>query len=291
MDKYPKENHYPNTQKYQDMERYKTTVINTADFLKNQLKELPEIAFLTGTGLGSSTNSMEIDFRLSYGDIPDFPVSTVESHRGELISGRFCNKKMMVMQGRFHLYEGYSPLEVTFPIRVMQALGVKYLVISNASGGLNLDFSTSEVMIIKDHINLTGHNPLKGPNIDDWGIRFPDMTQVYDKQLAKLAFEAASKVKIPIRHGVYAGLSGPSLETPAETRFLKTIGADAVGFSTVMEAIAGVHAGMKVLGLATITNINDPDNPEKATVEDIILTANKAASNINLILKGVLENI
>lgn len=291
MDKYPKENHYPNTQKYQDMERYKTTVINTADFLKNQLKALPEIAFLTGTGLGSSTDSMEIDFRLSYGDIPDFPVSTVESHRGELIFGRFCNKKMMVMQGRFHLYEGYSPLEVTFPIRVMQALGVKYLVISNASGGLNLDFSTSEVMIIKDHINLTGHNPLKGPNIDDWGIRFPDMTQVYDKQLAKLAFEAASKAKIPIRHGVYAGLSGPSLETPAETRFLKTIGADAVGFSTVMEAIAGVHAGMKVLGLATITNINDPDNPEKATVEDIILTANKAASNINLILKGVLENI
>lgn len=275
----------------QDIDKYKQRVLQTADFLKNQLSDLPETAFLTGTGLGSSTDSMEVSAKFSYKDIPNFPISTVESHRGELILGNISNKNIMVMQGRFHLYEGYSPLEVTFPIRVMQELGVKYLVISNASGGINLEFAAGEVMVIRDHINLTGHNPLKGKNLDGWGVRFPDMTAVYDKKLADMALKIAQTAGISVRQGVYAGLAGPSLETPAETRFLKTIGADAVGFSTVMEAIAGVHAGMKILGLATITNINNPDAPEKATVEEIINIAQKAAHQIDLILKGVLENI
>lgn len=272
-------------------ENYRKTVLETVSFIKNKIVDLPDIAFLTGTGLSNSTASMDISARFRYKEIPHFPLSTVESHQGELLFGKMCNRKIMVMQGRFHLYEGYSPLEVKFPIRVMQELGVKYLIISNASGGLNLNFSTGEVMVIRDHINLTGHNPLIGQNIDSWGIRFPDMTEVYDKRLADMAIDAAQRAGIPVQQGVYAGLCGPSLETPAETRFLKIIGADAVGFSTVMEAIAGVHAGMKILGLATITNINNPDAPEKATVEDIIKTANQASNHVHAILQGVLEKM
>jgi len=278
-------------EKYQNMEHYRDKVLETAAFLKSQIDQMPQIAFLTGTGLGSSTDSMDVTATFKYGDLPNFPISTVESHRGELIFGRLCNRKIMVMQGRFHLYEGYSPLEVTFPIRVMQELGINYLIISNASGGLNLNFSPGEVMVIRDHINMTGHNPLRGSNFDAWGVRFPDMTEVYDRKLAKLALSAAKRAAFDAQYGVYAGLSGPSLETPAETRLLKTAGADAVGFSTVMEAIAGVHAGMKILGLATITNINNPDAPEKATVEEIISVAQRAAYQINLILRGVLENL
>lgn len=293
-------------------ENYKQSVIETVSFLKQKLADIPlklntlnrvgeqsndniiiapKIAFLTGTGLEKSTASMNAAVKLRYSDIPNFPISTVESHQGELLFGRMCNTDIMVMQGRFHLYEGYSPLEVTFPIRVMQLLGVKYLIISNASGGLNLNFSTGDVMVITDHINLTGHNPLVGKNIDQWGIRFPDMTEVYDKRFASLAINAAKEAGVPVQQGVYAGLCGPSLETPAETRFLKQIGADAVGFSTVMEAVAAVHAGIKILGLATITNINNPDAPEKATIEDIITTADKASAHINIILKYILEKI
>ncbi|MBF0572139.1 MAG: purine-nucleoside phosphorylase [Desulfamplus sp.] len=277
-------------------EKYEESVLEAANFLKSQLsfnnsKLLPKIAFLTGTGLENSTKSMNISAKVSYQDIPHFPASTVESHRGELLFGTIYGKQIMVMQGRFHLYEGYSPLEVTFPIRVMQELGVKYLIISNASGGINLKFKAGDVMIIQDHINLTGHNPLRGKNLDRWGIRFPDMIEVYDKTLAQIAINTAQQHGIAIQEGVYVGLCGPSLETPAETRFLKTIGADAVGFSTVMEAIAGVHAGMRILGLSTITNINNPDLPEKATIEDIIKIANQASKNINIILNGVLEQI
>ncbi|MBF0378537.1 MAG: purine-nucleoside phosphorylase [Desulfamplus sp.] len=278
------------------IEKYEESVLEAANFLKSQLfsnnaKLLPTIAFLTGTGLGNSTKSINISAKVSYKDIPHFPVSTVESHRGELLFGTIYGKQIMVMQGRFHLYEGYSPLEVTFPIRVMQELGVKYLIISNASGGINLNFKAGDVMIIQDHINLTGHNPLIGRNLDRWGIRFPDMIDVYDKELTQLAINTAQNYGISIQKGVYVGLCGPSLETPAETRFLKQIGADAVGFSTVMEAIAGVHAGMKILGLSTITNINNPDLPEKATIGDIINIANQASENINIILNGVLEKI
>ncbi len=273
------------------MKNYKKKVIETSEFLKKYAVTAPEVGFLTGTGLGSSTASIEVLKDLDYGDIPNFPVSTVESHTGKLLLGNLAEKSIIAMQGRFHLYEGYSPLEVTFPVRVMQELGVKYLILSNASGGINLDFSAGEIMIIKDHINLTGKNPLIGPNEDGWGVRFPDMIEVYDKRLAGLALKVADKKKITLRHGIYAGLAGPSLETPAETRYLKITGGDAVGFSTVLEAIAGVHAGMKILGLATITNINNPDEPQKATVEEIIKTAQNAAGKVDAILKGVVENL
>ena len=311
----------------------KKQVQETAHFIKERVAGLPRIAFLTGTGLGNSISSMEISHTLPYSDIPHFPISTVESHAGQLHFGTLSDVPLMVMQGRFHLYEGYTPLAVTFPIRVMQALNIEILIISNASGGLNLDFSPGDIMVITDHINLTGDNPLIGPNINEWGIRFPDMTQVYDPRLMDLALQCkmtpahdedkrpwattkpdspaengqqglqapSSEVtvapemtmtpKITLRQGIYAGLKGPSLETPAETRYLKTIGADAVGFSTVMEAIAAVHAGMKILGLATITNINNPDAPEKATLEGIIDVADNAAIGLNRLLISLLPQI
>jgi purine-nucleoside phosphorylase len=208
-----------------------------------------------------------------------------------LLIGEIQGCAVMVMQGRFHLYEGYSPLEVTFPIRVMQELGVKILILTNAAGGLNTAFNAGDIMLITDHINLTGSNPLIGPNEDRWGIRFPDMSAAYDKALTSIAANVAQSAGLPIRRGVYVGLKGPSLETPAEIRFLKTIGAEAVGFSTVQEVIAAVHAGMRVLGLSTITNVHDPENPIPATVEDIIEVAKTAAPVLEKIIRKVVEKI
>jgi purine-nucleoside phosphorylase len=197
----------------------------------------------------------------------------------------------MVMQGRFHLYEGYSALEVVFPIRVMQRLGVKILILTNAAGGMNFSFNAGDIMVIRDHINLTGTNPLIGHNVQSWGVRFPDMTRAYDPQLSVLAEKAGKAEGVMLKKGVYAGLKGPSLETPAEVQFLKTIGADAVGFSTIQEVIAAVHAGMKILGLSTITNINNPDEPTPAAVDDIIAVAEAAAPKLDAIISYVVEHI
>lgn len=270
---------------------YKQKTIETAGYLKDRIEKLPEIGILTGTGLGKITESIDISASFAYKNIPHFPISTVESHTGRLLFGSLQNKQIIAMQGRFHLYEGYSPLDVTFPIRVMQELGVKILIISNAAGGLNPEFNAGDIMIITDHINLTGSNPLIGPNEDSWGIRFPDMIQAYNNKLVILAENAGKKTGIKLQKGVYAGLKGPSLETPAEVRFLKTIGAEAVGFSTVQEVIAAIHGGMKVLGLSTITNINDPDAPVPATIEEIIAVAKEAAIRLETIIRYVVENI
>ncbi len=276
--------------KYMQASR-KKRVDQTRDFLKERITTPCEVGFLTGTGLSESTRSIDITAEIDYADILNFPVSTVESHTGRLVSGKLGGRVIIAMQGRFHLYEGYAPFDVTFPVRVMQALGVKYLILSNASGGINLNFAPGDIMIIKDHINLTGQNPLTGPNEESWGIRFPDMTAVYDKALAGSARQGAEKLNIRVRKGVYTGLPGPSLETPAETRFLKTIGGDAVGFSTVLEAIAGVHAGMKILGLSAITNINNPDDPEKAFVDDIIAVARQTSGKIDALVAHVVKNL
>lgn len=270
---------------------YRKKVLETAEFIQKNSSVSPVVGFLTGTGLGASLDAMDVKDGFDYSEIPNFPVSTVEGHRGKLLCGSLAGVEMIAMQGRFHLYEGYSPREVTFPVRVMQELGLKHLVVSNASGGLNLNFFPGDIMIIHDHINLTGQTPLTGANEAFWGLRFPDMSGVYDRRLSLTAEKAVLKRGLPLRTGVYAGLCGPSLETPAETRYLKTIGADAVGFSTVMEAIAGVHGGMKILGLAIITNINDPDVPQKATVEEIIHYAEKAAVNVGLILEDVVGTL
>jgi len=275
----------------QRIKLYRKKIVETTNFVRKKISVSPEVGFLTGTGLGSSIDSIDVGVKIDYSDIPNFPISTVESHMGKLVCGTLASKGILAMQGRFHLYEGYSPLEVSFPVRMMQMIGVKYLVISNASGGINPNFSPGDIMIIKDHINLTGKNPLTGQNDETLGLRFPDMTEVYDKRLATLAEKAAQKAGISITKGVYAGLSGPSLETPAETRFLRLIGGDAVGFSTIMEAITGVHAEMKILGLSGITNINSPDAPEKADIEDIIHTAEKISPDVDMILQGVVKNL
>ncbi len=246
---------------------------------------------ITGTGLGGAVGALDNELALDYADIPHFPVSTVVGHSGRLMLGTLAGHPVIVMQGRFHLYEGYAPEAVTLPVRVMQALGVRQLILSNAAGGMNPAFRQGDLMVIRDHINLTGENPLTGANDDDWGPRFPDMTAAYDRALVQCSRRAADSLGIALKSGVYAGLKGPSLETPAEIRYLKNIGADAVGFSTVMESIAAVHAGMRVLGLSTITNINDPDHPAPASVAAIVAAANRAAPSLNRLIEAVVAQI
>ncbi|MCP4023581.1 MAG: purine-nucleoside phosphorylase [Desulfobacteraceae bacterium] len=273
------------------MENYRQTVQETAAFLKKHLKHPPVVGVLTGTGLSQSIQSLDITQSFDYALIPHFPVSTVKSHAGKLGFGQLAKTPMMIMQGRFHLYEGYTPSQVVFPVRVMQELGVKILIITNAAGGLNLNFTPGDLMIITDHINLTGQNPLIGPNEDQWGIRFPDMTKVYDKNLMETAKQCAQKNQINLKEGVYAGLTGPSLETPAETRFLKTIGSHAVGFSTILEAIAGVHAGMRILGISLISNLNDPDDPCETTLEGVLQIAEKSVQKLDLLISAIVTEL
>jgi len=273
------------------MKNYKDKVVETAEFLRSRIAKLPQIGLMIGTGLGASAVSLDISASFEYKDIPHFPISTVESHLGRLLFGDMDGKQIIAMQGRFHLYEGYSSLEVSFPIRAMQELGVKVLIITNAAGGLNPEFNAGDIMIINDHINLTGTNPLIGPNEDSWGIRFPDMINAYDKRLSALAEKAGKHAGIHLRKGTYVGLKGPSLETPAEIRFLRTIGADAVAFSSIQEVITAVHSGVKVLGLSAITNVHDPDTPVPATFEQIIAVAEQASPRLEMIIKNIVEKI
>jgi purine-nucleoside phosphorylase len=269
--------------------RYREQVNAAAGFLMEKIHQAPFIGVITGTGLGEGLPSFERSHAFDYREIPYFPLSTVQSHYGRCVVGDVSGVGVMAMQGRFHLYEGYSPLEVVFPVRLMRAMGASTLILSNAAGGLNLDFSAGDIMVIRDHINLTGENPLIGPNVDEWGVRFPDMVDVYDRGLAACAEKAARAAGFSLQAGVYAGLKGPSLETPAETRFLRQIGAHAVGFSTVMEAIAAAHAGMRILGLSTITNINDPDHPQAFTVDDVIRAAREAAPRMAAVIESVIR--
>jgi len=273
------------------MENIKQCLSETIAFIKSSIACSPHIGLLTGTGLGDSVESMTVDTAIRYQDIPHFPVSTVQSHMGRMLTGHLNGCPVMAMQGRFHLYEGYSPAQVTYPIRVMQQLGVKILILSNAAGGLNPKFKPGDIMLITDHINLTGTNPLVGPNEESWGPRFPDMTRAYDKALIAAAERIAAAAGARLRKGIYVGLMGPSLETPSEVKFLQTIGAEAVGFSTVQEVIAAVHSGLRVLGLSTITNVHHPDNPVSATVEEIIEVAKGAISLLTTIINGVAEKI
>lgn len=273
------------------MEHYWGSVRMAAEFVSERINVDPEIGLMTGTGLGGSIGSLESEVAINFSDIPNFPVSTVVSHAGRLVTGLLHGRPVMVLQGRFHLYEGYSPLEVTFPVRVLQTLGVRSLIVTNAAGGLNPSFGAGDFMLIHDHINLTGENPLIGKNEDVWGLRFPDMSRAYSPRLIDIAISTAGKRGIRLRKGVYVGLKGPSLETPAETRFIRQIGGDAVGLSTIMEVIAGVHAGMEVLGLSTITNVNNPDRPEPATVEEIIAVAEAAAPRLADLLSGVIKEL
>ena len=235
----------------------------------------PSVGIVLGTGLGALADKIDVDARLEYASIPHFPVSTVDTHAGELILGHLEGKPVVALSGRFHFYEGYTLQQVTFPIRAAKALGIDTLIVSNAAGGINPQFAAGDLMLITDHINLMGDNPLIGPNDDALGPRFPDMCEPYAKELVKLAETIALEKGIKVQRGVYAGLPGPCLETPAEYRFLRIIGADAVGMSTVPEVIVAVHAGLKVMGLSAITDECLPDALKPVNIDEIIATANR----------------
>ena len=261
------------------------------DFLASRINIPPQIGMITGTGLGDLTEKIEADFRLPYEEIPHFSTSTIPGHKGTLVFGRLGNRQILAMEGRFHLYEGYTLKKITFPIRIMSGLGVKYLFISSAAGGLNPLFRRGDLMVVTDHINLTGRNPLIGPNLDHFGPRFPDMSRVYDPDLIKLAREKALKLEIALNQGVYVGIPGPSLETPAETRFLRMIGADAVGMSTVPEVIVGVHCGLRIMVIVAITNVNLPDCMGETSVEEVIAAANAASRPLSILWEAVIANL
>jgi purine-nucleoside phosphorylase len=273
------------------MKGLKSKAGKAAAFLRQRVGPPAQTILLTGTGLSELSKVLTGACSYAYSEIPFFPSSTAPGHTGRLMAGDIRGSRVIILEGRFHLYEGYSPAEVTFPIRVAQELGVRRLVVTNAAGGLNPAFRPGDMMLISDHINLTGENPLVGLETKNWGLPFSDMTAAYDPGLIALAEEAAQAAGLPIHKGVYAGLKGPSLETPAETRFLKTIGADAVGFSTVPEVIAAVHAGMNVFGISIITNVNDPDHPLPAKIEDIMAVARSATPNLEVLLSGVMERL
>jgi len=270
------------------MRRQLAKVKESVAFLESETKLRPHIAVVLGTGLGGLADKIKAAAVISYKNIPNFPISTVVSHEGRLIFGSLGGKSVVAMQGRFHFYEGYEAKEITFPIRVMAAMGIKTLLISNAAGGLNLSFQAGDLMLISDHINLTGQNPLRGDNVDEWGPRFPDMTAPYNRGLINLARKAAKDLGIKIHKGVYVGVPGPSMETAAETRFLRIIGADAVGMSTIPEVIVAVHAGLRVLGLSVITNVNDPDNYQPAPLEQVIATAKGAEPTLVRLVEEIL---
>ena len=251
----------------------------------------PGIGIILGTGLGGLAKEIIAEVVVDYAEIPHFPLSTVESHSGKLIFGKLGKQQVVAMQGRFHYYEGYTMQQVTFPVRVMKFLGVHTLLISNAAGGMNPQFSRGSIMIITDHINLLGDNPLIGPNDDTLGPRFPDMSEPYNRQLIALAEKIALDQRIRTERGVFVAVPGPNLETRAEYRFLRLIGADAVGMSTVPENIVANHMGMRVLGFSIITDECFPDSLQPANVEEIIAVAARTEPKLTAIMKGVVEHL
>jgi purine-nucleoside phosphorylase len=251
----------------------------------------PEIGIILGTGLGRLSEEVTADTVIPYSDIPHFPVPTVESHRGRLVLGTLSAKPVVVMQGRFHFYEGYDPQEITLPVRVMKELGVKVLIVSNASGGVNPHFRTGDVCVLTDHINLTGQNPLRGPNDDTLGPRFPDMFECYDPRLIALAEAAALELKIPLRRAVYAWVTGPNLETAAEYRYLRIIGADLVGMSTVPEVIVAKHSGLRVLGFSVITDMGLPDALTAVDLAEVLRVAGEAEPKLTALVRETVRRM
>jgi purine-nucleoside phosphorylase len=262
-----------------------------ADVVRSRSGAAPEVAIILGTGLGALAEHIELSGELAYEQIPHFPISTVESHHGRLLFGTLAGRRVVAMQGRFHRYEGYSLQEVTFPVRVLHALGPEVLFVSNACGGMNPLWAPGDIMAIDDHINLLGDNPLIGPNLDELGPRFPDMSEVYDRGLLRLAEQAALELGIPLRRGVYVAVAGPNLETRAEYRMLRGMGADVVGMSTVPEAIVARHMGMRVLGMSIITDACLPDHLVPADIQQIIRTAAGAEPRLAALFEAVLEKL
>ena len=276
----------------EDAGEYQKRVEECVAFLQDTVPFTPDLIVQLGTGLGHFGDRVESELKLPYSQIPHFPHSTVDSHSGNLIFGRLAGKKIAVLQGRFHYYEGYSTKEVAFPIRVLSLLGAKTFLLTNAAGGLNPLYLPGSIMVMRDHLNFLGENPLRGQNIESWGPRFPDLSTPYTPKLIKIALDSASHCKIKnVISGVYVCIPGPSLETPAETRWLRDCGADAVGMSSVPEIIVANHAGMEVLGLSVVSNVNDPDNFEPIILEDIIATAQAMGPKLERLIVEIIGRI
>lgn len=274
------------------MKEYKSRVEETVRFLEGKISNRPDVVIILGTGLGELIRAINTDIILPYEEIPGFPQATVQGHQGNLVCGSLSGKNVAVLQGRFHFYEGYSTKELTLPLRVLSLLGATTLVVTNAAGGLNPDFKPGTIMVIRDHLNFIGENPLRGENIDDWGPRFPDLSEPYDKSLIEATLQCGSKLQMDnIATGVYVAIPGPSLETPAETRFLRAAGADAVGMSSVPEVIVAKHGSMRVLGLSAVANVNDPDNFTPILLEDIIKTSAAIEPALQALVREVLKVI
>ncbi len=262
---------------------------DASKFIAEKWGKTPDVGIILGTGLGPLVSKIKVDVAIDYGDIPHFLKSTATSHRGRLVCGELCGLNVMAMEGRFHMYEGYPLKLITLPVRVMKAMGAELLVVSNACGGMNPYFKPGDIMLIDDQINLMGDNPLIGINDDRLGPRFPDMSHPYDRETIKAALETARKNNIVAHQGVFVAVSGPNLETAAEYRFLRMIGADVVGMSTVPEVIVAVHAGLRTVGFSVITDMCLPDALEAADVQKIIATANDAEPRLTTLVTGVLD--
>jgi len=262
-----------------------------AAFIRGKTPHRPEIALILGSGLGVLADHVEDAAVIAYEDIPHFPLSTVEGHAGELVVGRLAGRTVVIMRGRFHMYEGYGPELTAFPVRVMKELGARTLVVTNAAGGINTSFEPGDLMLITDHLNLTGRNPLVGPNDPELGPRFPDMSEAYSRRLRAIALETAREQGIGLREGVYAGLLGPSYETPAEIRMLRALGADAVGMSTVAEVIAARHAGLEVLGISCISNMAAGILDQPLSHEEVMETTERVKSRFLALVTGVIPRL
>jgi purine-nucleoside phosphorylase len=262
-----------------------------AAYISKQAGIKLEIGLILGSGLGVLADLIENPVVVDYSTIPHFPVSTVEGHAGELVLGHIKGKNVLIMKGRFHAYEGYGAETVSFPVRVMKELGIQTLIVTNAAGGINTEYQVADLMVISDHLNLTYRNPLIGPNDNELGVRFPDMSEAYSRRLRKLAHQVAASQNFTLREGVYAGLLGPSYETPAEIRMLRTLGADAVGMSTVPEVIVARHAGIEVLGFSCISNMASGILDQPLSHEEVMETTEKAKPKFMQLVLGIIESL
>jgi purine-nucleoside phosphorylase len=269
----------------------RAAIEQAAQFLKEKFSTPPQIGLILGSGLGVLADEIEQAIKIPYGDIPGFPVSTVEGHAGQLVYGQLEGATVLAMQGRFHYYEGYSFDKVTFPVRVMKALGVTQLIVTNAAGGVNESFQPGDLMIISDHINNMGGNPLIGPNDPELGVRFPDMTEAYSKRLRQLAKDVAARLNLKVQEGVYVANTGPSYETPAEIRMIRAIGGDAVGMSTVPEVIVARHANMEVLGISCISNMAAGILDQPLTHDEVIETTEKVKADFLRFVKAIVREM
>lgn len=266
----------------------------TKDVISRQINIKPKFGLILGSGLGALADSVEQATVIPYPELPHWPVSTVIGHHGALVIGKFAGKDVLVMNGRTHFYEGYSMQQVTFPVRVMQRLGIEILLVTNAAGAVNQNFSPGDVMLITDHLNLigmAGNSPLRGPNLDEFGTRFPDMSRAYDRELLALVRKTASKLDLPLQEGVYACLAGPSFETPADLRFLKMAGVDAVGMSTVPEVTIARHGDVRVIGLSGISNKANLDGETITTHQEVLDAGKQITPKMTAIIQGVLEQL